>query len=62
LLKDPASRERIAQATAEIKDRFRREMADAGVFGKMKLWFRMKRAIRAAREKIAPSSGCYLKT
>lgn len=61
LLKDPATQERIAQATAEIKERFMREMKGAGIFTRLVLWLRMRKAIRQAIEKMAPSNGCYLK-
>jgi len=61
LLKDPATRERIGQATAEIKERFMRDMKGAGIFTRLVLWFRMRKAIRQAIEKIAPLRGCYLK-
>ena len=61
LLKDPANRDRVDQATAEIKERFKREMKGAGLLTQLTLWFRMRKAIRQAVEKIAPSRGMYLK-
>jgi len=61
LLKDPATRDRIGQATAEIKERFNQEMKGAGLLTRLTLWFRMRKAIRQAVEKIAPSRGMYLK-
>jgi hypothetical protein len=61
LLKAPATREQICQATDEIKQRFKREMQGAGLFTRLVLWLRMRKAIRVATDKIAPSRGCYLK-
>jgi len=62
LITDPATRERIGQATAEIKERFKQEIQGTGLLTRLVLWFRMRKAIRQAVEKIAPSRGLYLKT
>lgn len=62
LITDPATRERIGQATAEIKERFKQEIQGTGLLTRLALWFRMRKAIRQAVEKIAPSRGLYLKT
>ncbi len=61
LLKAPETREQINQAIAEIKKRFDLEMQGAGLFTRVALWFRMRKAIREATDKIVPSRGCYLR-
>jgi len=58
---DPGNQKRIEQAVLEIEAKYERESAGLSRIARAKRWFRMRREIRAAVAKIAPSSACYIK-
>jgi hypothetical protein len=60
-LSDPGNRKQLDDAIREIRTRYDQEMRTRGMGARVWLWFQERREIRAAVERIAPSSGCYLK-
>ena len=57
----PRNQRKIDQAISEIRTRYDAKMMKAPVFTRIWLWFCMRKEVRAAVERIAPSRGCYLK-
>jgi len=61
LLKDPSTQDRIKQVISGIKARYAQDAKGANILARLSLWLQMRKDIRAAIDKIAPSRGCYLK-
>jgi hypothetical protein len=59
LLKAPETGRRIDQAVREIEARYEQQSKGLGKVARAALWWRKRREIRAAVEKIAPSRACY---
>jgi len=55
------NRKQLDDAIREIRSRYDQEARDRSAVVRVRLWFQMRREIRAAVEQIAPSTGCYLK-
>jgi hypothetical protein len=61
LLKDPSTQDQIKQVVSGIKARYAQDAKGANILARLRLWLRMRKDVRAAIDKIAPSRGCYLK-
>jgi|GEM_PF-3442385 len=61
LLKDAGTQKKIGDAMREIRMRYEQEMKGRTLIARINLWFQMRKELRAAAERIAPSRGCYLK-
>ena len=60
-LNDPGTRKQLDDAIRQIRSRYDQEAKTGSVAIRVRLWFQMRRDIRRAVERIAPSTGCYLK-
>ena len=61
LLKHPETQQKIDAAVREIRVRYAQERKVAGIIARIRLWFRIRREVRAAIETVAPSAGCYMR-
>jgi hypothetical protein len=55
------NRKQVDGAIREIRARYDQEVRARGIGTRVRLWFEMRKEIRAAVERIAPSRGCYLR-
>jgi head-tail adaptor len=60
LLNDAGTQKKLDDAIREIRSRYAQEMKAEGLIARIRLWLRMRKEIRAAVERVAPSNGCYL--
>jgi len=55
------NRKQVDDAIREIRARYDQQTRGRGIGARVRLWFEMRKEMRAAVERIAPSRGCYLR-
>ena len=61
VLHDSTNQQKLDEAVREIMTRYDQEMKTSKTIPRIRLWFRMKKEMREAVERLAPTRGCYFK-